>query len=57
MDLLTKDDSITAGLTLKPDDILSKSLELLNATEPLEQCLTSGYSTLLFAGSPCGVYI
>ncbi len=49
------EEPITSGLSTKPDDILSRSLELLAATEPLEHCLLHGYSTLLFVGSAFGV--
>ena len=43
------------GLQTKPDDIVSKSLELLAKAEPLEHCLRYGYSTLFFLGSSFGV--
>lgn len=49
------DEPITSGLTTKPDDILTKSLELLADTEQLEHALLYGYSTLLFVGSAFGV--
>lgn len=52
---LPSNESITTGITTKPGDLLSKSLELLSNTYEIENQIIHGYSTVLFVGSSFSV--